>query len=48
MTTICYYLSAVMTGAGFGTSDAYGHMFIVSGVLLLGAMLGFRHLTREN
>jgi hypothetical protein len=48
MARICFCLSAAMTGAGLATSDAFGHMFAWSGVLLIGASFAFNYLLGEN
>jgi hypothetical protein len=48
MARICFCLSAAMTGAGLGTSDAFGHMFAWSGVLLIGASFAFNYLGENS
>jgi hypothetical protein len=43
MSRICYFLSAVMVGAGFGASDPlFGQLFAYSGALLIGCMVAFK------
>ncbi|MFT0167466.1 hypothetical protein ACLKMY_00360 [Paraburkholderia mimosarum] len=35
MSALTFWLSSVMAGAGFGTSDLFGDLFVWSSILLL-------------